>query len=88
MQRFPNQGYVLPEDALQECLSAGHRYLTGFEFALERAIHNEKGSPAWQVFPHTNTLVGVGLYNGNPTLLVRHGDNVLSTLYEIARLRA
>ena len=88
MQRFPKEGYVLPEYALSECLSAGYRQLTGSEFALERAIHNEKGSPAWQVYPHTNTLVGVGLFNSKPTLLVRHGDNILSTPYEIARLRA
>jgi len=88
MQRFPKKDYILLEDALQECISAGHRHLSGAEFALERAINNEKGSPAWQVYPHTNTLVGVGLFNSKPTLLVRHGDNILSTPYEIARLRA
>jgi len=88
MQRFPKKDYVLPEDALREYLSAGYRCLSGAEFALERAIHNEKGSPAWQVFPHTDTLVGVGLFRERPTLLVRHGYNVLSTPDEIARLRA
>ena len=88
MQRFPKRGYVLPEDALQKCLSAGHRYLTGAEFALERAINKERGSPAWQVYPHTNTLVGVGLFRQKPTLLVRHGDNILSTPEGIKRLRA
>jgi len=88
MQRFPKEGFVLPEVALQKCLSADHRFLTGAEFALERAVHNEEGSPAWQVYPHTNTLVGVGLHKGKPTLLIHHGDNVLSTPYEIVRLRA
>ena len=88
MQRFPNKGYVLPELALQECLLAGYRQLTGTEFALERAVNNKKGSFAWKVYPHTDTLVGVGLFNSKPTLLVRHGDNILSTPYEIARLRA
>ena len=88
MQRFPKEDYVLPEDALQECISADHRHLSGAEFALERAINNEKGSPAWQVYPHTNTLVGVGLFNSKPTLLVRHGDNILSTPEGIEGLRA
>jgi len=88
MQRFPKKDYILLEDALRECISAGYRCLTGAELALERAIHNEAGSPAWQVFPHTDTLVGVGLFRERPTLLVRHGDNVLSTPDEIARLRA
>jgi len=88
MQRFPKKDYILLEDALRECISAGYRCLTGAELALERAIHNEAGSPAWQVFPHTDTLVGVGLFRERPTLLVRHGDNILGTPDEIARLRA
>ncbi|MBS3170407.1 hypothetical protein J4223_01365 [Candidatus Woesearchaeota archaeon] len=88
MQRFPNKGYGLPEDALRKCLSAGNRCLSGAEFALERAVNNKKGSFAWKVYPHTDTLVGVGLFAEKPTLLVRHGDNILSTPEGIARLRA
>ena len=88
MQRFPKEGYILPEDALRECLSADYRQLIGSEFALERAINNKEDSPAWQVFPHTNTFVGAGLFREKPTLLVRHGDNILSTPEGIARLRA
>jgi len=88
MQRFPKEGYVLHEDALRKCLSAGYGYLTGAEFALERAVHNEEGSPAWQDFPSTDTLVGVGLYKGESTLLIRHGDNILSTPEGILRLKA
>jgi len=92
MQRFPEQGYILHKDALQECLSAGHRPLTGAEFALERATHHEKNSPVWKFYPHTDTFVGVGLgpdlkNNSVPTLLIRHGDHVLSTPDDIARLR-
>ena len=88
MQRFPKRGYVLHEDALRKCLSAGYGYLTGAEFALERAVHNEEGSPAWQDFTHTDTLVGVGLYKGESTLLICHGDNILSTPEGILRLKA
>ena len=88
MQRFPKEGYILPEDALRECLSADYRQLIGSEFALERAINNKEDSPAWQVFPHTNTFVGAGLFREKPTLLVRHGDNILSTPEGIEGLRA
>ena len=88
MIRFPEEGYVLPELALRELQSAGYRALTGAEFAAKRALDNDRGSLSWRVYPHTDTLVGVGLFRQEPTLLVRHGDHVLSTPEGCERLRA
>lgn len=56
------------------------RFVTGAEFALERAVHNEKRSPVWwDMFPFVDTFIGVGLLNNKPTLIIRHGSHMLST---------
>ena len=73
MQRYPQEGYVLPELALKKCNEDGCRALTGLEFGLERATKNERGSSVWSVDPHVVTSVEYGLHMNKPTLLIKHG---------------
>ena len=80
LHRFPEENFAPIEDCYAACEKAGLQVAPANYLARLRIQHPEKGSPAWtQICGATRTIVGTGLFESKPTIVVAHANHPLMT---------
>jgi hypothetical protein len=88
-RRFPETGEAPIKKCFALCEKAGHEVLSMDYVAQLRARHPEKGHPAWTQIQraYSKSVVGVGLLDGLPTIVVAHRNHPLMTASAIQEFK-
>jgi hypothetical protein len=89
-RRFPNRGYAPIEECFALCERAGHVVLSMRDVAQLRARHKERSHPTWIEIQrvYSGSVVGVGLLDGLPTVVVAHAKHPLMTASAIQNFKS
>ncbi len=89
LTRYPNKDFALLEEGYKECKKDGLVVASACDIARLRMQHPKVNSPAWkQLIGYTNSVVGVGKFEGKPTVVVAHANHPFKTAEAIIRFKS